>query len=420
MQIRLKKLIILILPLFFVFMTACADTQGVNELRGQWVLNWTFEDGEPLEELRLFLNDFQPGQESNTYLAAGCMRSPASGAMMPVALNTIYDPADDTYSLSIYATFVPPEEEGPPWVIRFNGNFELNGRAVSDDRALGEFQSNPGAGTWQATHHDRRRTECPPVELVGERLDMDVYVNRDSPGGPERINLEGRGIAIVSSVLQITAPDGEVFNAPLYTDIFSPDVDFISEFRFSYGDDTSVMISDAPYEFVLLDVLGRPIPGTETQDIWTGCSSFAPTGLTVTPNPGARVDVVLSWTGVPEVTGEFEPGSHGFYQVEIQPTQGQPSEGFGSNWIGSTSHLIPWSPFITGNGGSDGTRTDGYNFGVSLSEFEDGEYNVFVKAVYHANLNHGGFGIECGLRNDTQDLTLIIENTGFIFVSPNQ
>jgi len=420
MQIRLKKSPILILLFLFVFMTACADTQSVNELRGQWVLNWTLEDGRPLETLHLFLNDFQPDQETNTYLVAGCMRSPTSDKMMPLALQAVYHPADNAYILGIYATFVPPQDEGAPWVVRFDGNFELNGRGVSDDQADGEFLSDPGTGVWQATHHDRRRFECPPVDMGGERLDMDIYAHRDSPGGALKINLEGRNILIVSSALEITAPDGAVFNAPVYTDLFSPEVDFISEFRFAYGDETTGLIPDSPYRFVLLDVLGRPIAGTETQDIWTGCSPNAPTELSAIPYSGDSVDVILSWTGVPEVAGEFEPGLHGFYQVEIQPMQGQPIEGFGSSWIASISHLIPWNSFIPGDVGSDGTVTDGYNFGVSLGEFAGGEYNVFVKAMYHANPNNGGFGNECGTRDDTQDLTLLMENSGFVFTDPDR
>ncbi len=420
MQMSLKKSILLMLPFLFGFMTACSDTKGVNELRGQWLLDWALEDGDPLETLHLYLNDFQPDQEINSYIAAGCMHSPISNRMMPVALKAIYYPADNAYSLGIYATFVPPKDEGAPWVVRFNGNLKLNGRGVSDDHAYGEFLSDPGSGTWQATHHDRRPTECPSVDLGGERLDMDVYANRDSPGGALQINLEGRNIYIVSSALEITAPDGVVFTAPMYTDLFSPEVDFISVFRFAYDDATSGLIPGKPYEFVLLDVLGRPIPGTETQDIWTGCSPYAPAGLIANPDSGDGIHVTLSWNGVPEIPDEFEPGVIGFYQVEIQPTQGQSFEGFGSSWIGSTTHIIPWHPFFPGEMGSDGIAADGYNFGVSLGEFEAGEYNVFVKAMYFANLINGGFGNECGIRDGNQDLSLIIDDAGFGFIAPNQ
>ena len=147
----------------------------------------------------------------------------------------------------------------------------------------------------------------------------------------------------MSSALRVTAPDGQVFDVPFYTDIFRPGVDFINEFRFISAN-PGLPIVGQPYQFVLLDVLGQPIPGTETQDSFTQCYDTAPTQFIAAPNPALAQDVTVSWTGIPTVPGEFEPGVSGFYQIGLWPLEGQAGE-FGASGIWSTAHVIPWAPF---------------------------------------------------------------------------
>jgi hypothetical protein len=390
----------IILLLILPNITAGAMSNGVDDLRGQWIFNWTLESGETPLPLHLFVNDIQSSQIPNTYLAAGCMLSPYSGGMMPLALTAVYDSEANTYDLSIYSTFVPSEGFGPAYLMRFDGFFEVNGSGVTDDLAYGEFQSGIGPGTWEGIHHDRRYTKCPPVDPGDQRLDMDVYAHKNlaaEAGQDVNTVFEGRGIQIVSSAMQVTAPDDQVYIAQFYTDIFSPGVDFVNEFRFVYDGEGAPITG--LYHFVLLDVFGNPIAGTETQDTWTLCRDKAPTALTAVQN--SNLDVELSWTGVRTIPGEFEPGMSGFYQIAVHPTNGPGAE-FGSNGIISTNHLIPWNTFNPGDPGSP----DGFDVGSNLEQFGDGDYVMRMMAFYQPDPNWGGFGLECDVTDNSQNLLM--------------
>jgi len=332
-----------------------------------------------------------------------------------LALTALYHPVNNTYSLTIYSTFVPSEGFGPPYLMRFDGKFEVKGSGVADDKAYGQFQSGIGPGTWQGSHHDRRRTKCPPVDTGGQRLDMDVYAHKNVD--PENANvtmvLEGRGIQIVSSAMQVTAPDGQVFSAPFYTDIFSPGVDFVNEFRFVYDGNTPPL--PGVYNFVLLDVFGKPIPGTETQDTWTMCRDEGPSNVTAIQNTGIY-SPTISWDGVTLLPGEFDPannlgnGNFGFYQISVHPND--PGISYGSGGIMSIFHVIPWYPFTPGTWGVP----DGWDFGVSLSELSNGqEYNVRVMAFYQPNPAWGGFGLECDVNDSSFNLRMVKEGTSLTF-----
>lgn len=402
MKPKILSLILVLVLLVIASVPAGAKGNGVDDLRGQWIFTWTLEDGSQPPALKLYINDIGPGTGENAYLASGCMRSPETGALMPLSLSALYQPAENAYDLVIYSTIVPPQETGqPPYVIRFDGKALVKGSGVTDDSASGTFISNPHQGTWDGRHHDRRRSKCPPVDTGGQRIDTDVYAHRHlgpPPGEEMSMLLEGRGITIVSSALRVTAPDGQVFNVPFYTDIFSPGVDFISEFRYIGGYPGSP-ISGLPYQFVLLDALGQPIPGTESQDIWTQCYDFAPSQVTVSPDLALAEDVTISWIGVPTIPGEFEPGVKGFYQMGLWSEEEQAGS-FGANGIWNTMHVIPWLPFAPGDPGTP----DGNNFGVSLSEFEDGLFHFNVGAFYEPNPAVDSYGLECAVFLDSEDL----------------
>jgi hypothetical protein len=392
-------LLLLVLPVI----SAGAADQGVSNLRGQWILNWTLDDGFQPLPLYLLINDVQPGDAPGTFKAAGCMRSPYSGAILPAAIYASYESALRTYEWSIYSTFVPSAEVGePPYLIRFDGQASMNGEGVSDDTAQGTFTSNSYQGTWTGRHHDRRFFNCPPVDLGDEPLHLDVYAYQDLGGfeGQQMI-LEGFGIRIVSSAMQVTDPNGTVFIVPFYTDIFSPGADFISEFRF-LGNYPGLPIPGAPYYFVLLDVLGRPIPGTEGRDTWTHCSDDAPTDLAVTANPVSGGDVTLTWSGVPLVSGEFDPPRYGFYQIGLSPISG-PGGNYGAAGIIDPQHVLPWSPFAPGTPGTP----DGFDMGDSLSQLNDNTYALAVFAFSAPPPDSFGTGHECFTADWRHTLTMV-------------
>ena len=420
----MKKKIIGCLLIFSLIilpsMTAAGNSSGVVDLRGQWIFNWTIESGETPLPFLIYINNVVPSQEANNiFLAAGCMKSPYLENIFPLSLSAVYDSNLREYTLSLYSTFIPADQYGsfgPPILIRFTGDINVYGSGVTDDKASGEFQSNLPNGSWVGTHHDRRYVDCQSMDLGGERLNMDITAHMDLNGGDPVIThyqLEANGIMIAASALQVTAPDGQVYIIPQQASMWAPGVDFINEFRFGKDFEGSP-ISGQPYQFVLLDILGNPIPGTETLDTWTHCIPAAPGEYQFTPNPAIAEDVLVTWSGVPEVSGEFVPGEIGFYQLGFHPENWEGSA-FGSDQMASTQHILPWTSFTPDDPGSP----DGRNEGVALNEFLDGPYLFDVMVMYEANPTNGGFGHECGVNNSMQAWRM--EKTGGqLLFAPNQ
>lgn len=377
-----------------------AATGGVNDLRGRWDVEAFFGE-EPLTDVVLYVNDMRESTlTANTYYANGCMRTTETNAFMPLSIRAVYDPQSNAYDTSIYSTVVP--SDGEPFVIRFTGMVGMGGESVKDDAAGGTMRTGFGTGEWTAVHHDRRVTKCPSVRDIGLGFQGDVYTHLDL-GNPVRMDsLYGAETIIVSSGMLVEAPDGSSFVVQEYTDLFSPDVDFIGRFRYLANFEGSP-ISGGVYKFTLLDVFGEPIEGTESTDVWTGCNQIAPINLTTAFEPGSGV--TLGWDVVPDVPGEFEPMHDpqiGFYQIGIDPFNWFSPSSYGSNLIKSPQHLVPWNHFEPGTPGFP----DGDDYGVSISEFSEGDYQVMVFAFAEANPQNGGTGLECATYNSSHKLIM--------------
>lgn len=401
---RFLLIIVILLPGSSVL----ADN-GVDDLRGRWDIDVTFldPDGNPVETLPpliLYVNEMRASLYiENTFYAGGCMRSPGSDVFMPLSIRAVYDGTDNAYDATIYSTYVPDQEGGEPYVIRLTGRIFIHGEGVSDDTVGGAVATEFATGEWSGIHHDRRKTKCPSVSGASFGVQGDVYAHQDL-GHPtlQTVTLYEMHTVIVSSGLLVEAPDGSTTVVQEYTDIFSPDVDFIGRFRYLSVFDGAPNVGGT-YSFVLLDVFGDPIPGTESTDTWTGCNQTAPMNLST--SYGAETDVLLEWDAVPDVTGEFEPGNDpqiGFYQIGISAYNWEGSSSFGSNLIKSPSHVIPWNHFEPGTPGTP----DGDNYGIALSEFEDGAYTIDVSAFSEANPQYGGRGLECAAYDSTDRLVM--------------
>lgn len=390
--------------------------KGVDDLRGRWDLEWVFNENpdEPPPPLILYIKDIEPSpDDSQVYFANGCMETTDSGVSMPLSLMAKHNAEDNSYDLRIISTVFPPPEFDQPFVIRFDGLFDVYGKGVSDDVAGGDFITERGGGVWAAEHHDRRRVKCPSVADFGIEFHGDVYVHQDRAYTPPRetMLLEGYTL-IVSSAMRVETPDGGILTIPNYTDIFSPDVDFISFFRYLENIETSPTAGE-PYAFVLLDALGQPIPGTEAADIWRGCQQ-GPT-LNVTPSDEFEPSINLSWDPVAPAPG-FDPYGDpqvGFHQISINPLEGGVSE-YGSAGIGSTSHIVPWEPFEPGSAGTP----DGSDFGVSLSELEDGLFQVTLEGYGESPPDSGGIGLECSVFDSREFLLMTKSGSEIEFIAP--
>ena len=366
------------------FQIASASNR-VDDLRGRWdiVVNEGSLEG---SNFIVYINDLQDGQ--NSLLAAGCMKSPGSETLAPLSMQA--KPAEGGYDVKFASTVIP--QGGEPFIIQFIGPVKIFGNGVPDDQAGGNASKviwgSNGEGTWEGTHHDRRRTDCPPVEIPPFQFRADVWEQRVLfPNQSPRVTTAFEGYTdIVSTGMLVQKPDGTAIVIPPYTDVFSPNVDFITSFRYLTGRDGDPVI-DQPYTLTLLDALGNPIPGTTKTDVWTGCFISPPGNLRATRQDS---DISLAWDPV-STAPDFDPANGiGFYQILVNPTF-PGTFSYGSNLIKSTYHLIPWQDFVPGTPGTP----DGFNFGVGLNRLSDGTYQIGVESFSVPPPNSPGFGHEC-------------------------
>jgi hypothetical protein len=372
--------------------TTCIDNvkifPPVNEhlLRGRWDVSIATNSGET-EDVKFFINSLELDPKTGSYFANGCMES--SGGLAPLSLKAL-QVDENNYEINCYSTVIPIDGR-QPYVIRFSGNVHPNGEGVPDDVANGEFIAANVQGTWRAEHHDRRRKDCPPVEIPPFRFEADVRVRKDCNREicQSRPLFEGRtNIASVSMLVE--APDGTTIVVPPFTDIYSdPYVDFVSEFRF-FTDDQREVISGQPYTFTLLDALGNPIPGATRTDTWTACLIEPPKALSATVE--SNNDINLTWAAAPAADG-FDPANGiGSYQITIDPFGPPPgSFPYGACCIEGLNHLIPWEDFIPGAPGIP----DGVDFGVALNQLDSRTYSIRVESFAIPPSGSPGQGLEC-------------------------
>ena len=405
-KINLLISLILICSVLTPMPVMAADDNGVDDLRGRWDVEWDLED----KGVILYINDWRPSTViEDRYYAGGCMRSLDTDEFMPLSMRADYQLETHSYNVVIYGTAVL--QEIGPFVVRFDGNVPVYGNGVPDDFMEGVFVSEQGEGGWTAEHHDRRRTICPSVGGGDFGVQADVYAHKDlGYTTPRYYTLYETHTVVVSSGMLVEAPDGSTMVVKEYTDIFSPDVDFVGRFRYlSHFEGTPNV--GGTYKFVLLDVFGDPIPGTESTDVWNSCPQGAPEDLTISTEDNR--DILLEWASVEEVSGQFEPdpdsqdpeSNIGFYQIGVSPFNWEGDKNYGANGIQSPSHTMPWGIFEPGQPGTP----DGWDYGWALSALDDGLYQVQAEAFSQPHPVSGGLGHECAVYNSAEQLVMYKE-----------
>jgi hypothetical protein len=271
-------------------------------------------------------------------------------------------------------------------------------------------------GTWQGTHHDRRRTKC-PSDGYGQLVQADVRLQQDlAQDPPMKAMVLELYTSVVSSAMQVVLPDGSIRIIEHYTDIFSPHVDFVGRFRYFEHFEGEHPIVGEPYTFTLLDMFGNPISGTESTDVFWRCTLDAPWNLEVADADYGK-DVTLTWDSVPIVDGEFNPllqgpdsNFHLPYQINIGSVYEYGSGEFGALTI-SEEHLIPWDELLPGSGGNP----DGFDFGQPLREFAPGLYEIILDSWNMPDVERGGHHQDCAVYDSSETLFMEISQSQLTF-----
>jgi hypothetical protein len=202
---------------------------------------------------------------------------------------------------------------------------------------------------------------------------------------------------IVVDSVRVDLPGGGSVLIPAYCDVYTPDIDQATKFRFT-SCVPGMPAAGSEYIFTGLDAAGDPIPGARDTDIWLGVEP---------PNPPANLraevtedGILVSWDESPKIPGSFDPASHlGNYQLGISRSETDKLV-YGANGMPASSHLIP----------RDSTGFTVRDYGIPLSEMEDGTY--YLHACVHSNAPEGssGRGAEYICQDSGQTITFTIED----------
>ena len=204
---------------------------------------------------------------------------------------------------------------------------------------------------------------------------------------------------IVTDSVQVDLPNGRSVIIPRHTGVFTPEVDWITLFRF-VTDEPGMAVAGGDYIFTGLDVTGEPISEARNIDIWVGVEP---------PDPPTNVraeltedGILVSWDESPIIPGSFEPTAEpqlGFYQVEIYRIETGELV-YGVNFVSVSSYLIP----------QDKADFTGKDHGLSLSEMEDGTYCIHTSTHSMAPKDSLGKGHEYNSSDSGQSIIFTIQD----------
>jgi hypothetical protein len=281
-------------------------------------------------------------------------------------------------------------EDGTTWAINLEGDIWAVAQGV-------EIQIPEGRQC--ITRPDQ------PPELIELYFQTDAYLGLDGPATspPEERNpcvILGIMTSIVMDSVRVDLPDGRSVIVPAATDVFSPEVDWKTLFRFSTCE-PGMPVAGGEYVFTGLDVAGQPIPGARNTDIWVGVEP---------PDPPTNVraevvedGILVSWEESPIIPGSFEPAAEpelGFYQLGISRIETGDSV-YGANQISASPHLIPQNR-------ADFIAVEDH--GLSLSEMEDGTYYLGASTLSVAPADSLGKALEYNSTDIDQGIIFTIQN----------
>jgi hypothetical protein len=293
--------------------------------------------------------------------------------------------------------------------MKLTGTAEMGYPGLADDTMTGQWYRQDPDGTliegeWSTVHLNQQSAE--PPEITPEHplyFRGDLKIHLFGAGGTTPIEQRNPLLAfdlisnIVMDNVRVTFPDSTSVTLQPYTDVFSPDVDWVTHFRFVHNI-PGLPTQGTPYIFDALNVAGNPISGVETADLWVGVEP---------PDPPTNVQaeviemgIQASWDPVSVVVGSFEPAKGiGWYQMEIYNVSHEAV--YGASAIDTPSHIIPKA------------REDlqpGRDWGLPIGEMDDGTYTLEVNVHSVAPDASAGSGIEYSSRNPDEYITFEITN----------
>lgn len=316
------------------------------------------------------------------------------------------------YEVQIWSTDLSPvietddiEDVQPPPIL-FIGSVD-----TGEGTAEGHWQTGEESGDWKMERGSELVPDSPTfdIEHSGLSLNFDVMAAVHTSGQNSNITDQSIQLEVTTNIalseVLVRMPDGTEIVLERYTDLFSPSVDFINEFRFATGVEGTP--TEGEYIFSFLDPMGEPLAGIEGVDVWGGCPAQAPLNVRATVGSNG---IMLSWNQVPG----FDPANpNWFYQIELALESGE-GNSYGSNHIQQTSHLIPLASFMPGSAGSP----DGHDHGVGLNQLGDGAYSLIVFVFVPADESSGLITHECQVM--AEDEMLIVEKSGTTFTITNE
>jgi len=392
---------------------AAPGGNGVDDLRGQWEFTVIGLNSQPLD-LTVFLNDLgpDPNNRENFYVAAGCLQTAGSNATAPLSMQAI-DQGNGQYALTMLSTVVPASQ-GQPFVVRFAGTAITYNRGVNNDEASGTVSASFANGNWGATHHDRRRTDCPAVEIPPLSMRGDVGALIQYQGyyqGHEQPVVIKTGYEVQTDIpaalARVKLPDGTTRDIQPLTDfLITPEFHEKFVFQTPFDKmDAGYPVVNGVYQFTLLDAFGREIAGATARDSWTACTVPPPGHITLSLGVNG---VLVNWDAV----NPSGPDQFGMYSIQLRKKYGDNSILYSGGFIPQATapaHLIPYAF----EPGAKGTPS-GYDFGVSLDKLPSGATFEVEADAY--TIAAGNTGWECHTNDLAERVEFIKNNDGSIII----
>lgn len=391
MKLKLLISITFIMVLVGTSTSFAISPNGVDLIRGAW--GGTIKDLFDQEfQLNLYFNEFGPDpyNPDNPSIAVtsggisivepGKIKRPKVeiGPMMA----RYEDIGDGEFDVTIYGTAVVDETT---FVIKLEGIIKTFGSGVTDDVANGDWETEFGDGTWSCAHLDRRRVKIPEPPS-GFYFGVDVYSHRsdDAAGTHLETLLEVRTNVVAANVRVDIPGNGSVILDP-YTDIFSPDVDFVTRFRF-LSEVSGRPVVGNPHIFTALDIAGQPIEGVTSSDTYIGQYELDP-----------PTNVVLS-----KLTEGLKAS---WYQDEYYEGAFDLTNGIGFNQIDVCTDLTRVAVY-----GKNGILSNEFTIPTEdLATLGSGTYELRVASFSVAPEGSAGRGLECNSADSREFKTFTLD-----------